>query len=257
VMSLIQAARHIGIDQFSINTNGFWAKTVAQADQVLERMRNAGFMCDASDNLKVSVGPYHQEFIPLATPLILADRYYRMFGRKITLDVELAEENPDFTDQLRAALAAVELENRVRLRFRNVTPIGRGQNVSMDRPLMFGDKPCNEISSIVFEPDGTARACCGMNVENQGVVIGRAGEALTDMVKRMQNDPLLQCMTNKPLKRIFSLVSVTPRTGGYYGKCDLCQHAVGSLRNKEVVQEKLFPEQVFYPFWFRQSDLLI
>lgn len=253
--ALIETARRVGIERVSINTNGFWAKTAAQADQVLVRIKDAGFMCGVADSLKVSVGPYHQEFIPLETPLMLVSRFYRMFSRKVTLDVESVAEHPEFTRQLRDALASAGLEECVRLRFRNVAPLGRGKNVPMHRPLESGDQPCSEIDTIVFEPDGTARSCCGMNAENQGVVIGRAGDKLADMVKRMQNDPLLQYMAKKPLKQVFQLTGVTPKINGYYGKCDLCQHAVGTLLDKSAIQEKLFSNQAYYPFWFRRRDL--
>ena len=136
------------------------------------------------------------------------------------------------------------------LTFRNVSPLGRGKDLEgmAFHPI---DTPCRSIDQIVFDPDGSARPCCGFNNENNGVVIGQLRtHGLRELVKRMQNDPVLQFLARNPLSAIFEHVAKSKSADGYSGDCHLCQEALGDLTNKEPLQAALFDSQQFYPFWF-------
>ena len=257
VMALIRAARDAGVREIRISTNGFWANTVERTDHVLERLRQAGFMSNGLDMLKVSVGPYHQEFIPLEMPLMIADRFHQMFGCKLKFDVELTEECPGFMDHLHTVLASVRLMEHVTLRPRTIVAMGRGINLAVKGFQTTGYAPCDGIKSIVIEPNGMVLPCCRMNADNDGIVIGQSKDNdLRGLVKRMQNDPLLQFMSKYPMKNLFSLNNISEFRNEYCDSCQLCQDAIGTLRDKEVVQSKLFSSQKYYPFWFTRNDVL-
>jgi pyruvate-formate lyase-activating enzyme len=252
VMALIAAGRAARLDAISIYTNGFWAGTAEKADKMLARLAAAGFMQGSGDFIKVSTGAYHQEFVGFDRVGLLAQRYHRMFARKLVVDYELAPGEKGQSADIRMRLAAEGLDRFIAISFRETQPLGRARNLHGSK-LTPVDVPCGMIEEIVFDPDGTARPCCGFNNENRGVAIGAAGvHLLRDLVKRMQNDPVLQFLAKNPMSAIFQHVDVERNAVGYAGPCSLCQHALGSMADKEPLQALLFDTQEFFPFWFSQ-----
>lgn len=229
LLTLIAAGRTAGLREISIYTNGFWARTPAHATRMLSRLKEAGFMACARDHLKVSAGVYHQAFIAFDRVLTLARAYYEICRRPLLLDFEMAAGQPAMAEEIRRTIAAAGLTECIVPAFRHVQPLGRGRALQVHAlgPI---DGPCRVIDQIVFDPDGSVRPCCGFNSENDGVKIGRMGRhSLRQLVKRMQNDPLLQCLATHAMRAIFPLVGKVQNRAGYAGACDLCQHALGDL----------------------------
>ena len=200
----------------------------------------------------MSTGAYHQEFVGFDRVGLLAQRYHRMFARKLVVDYELAPGEKGRSGDIRKRLAAEGLDRFMSISFRETQPLGRARNLqgSKLKPI---DVPCGMIEEIVFDPDGTARPCCGFNNENVGVAIGVADvHSLRNLVKRMQNDPVLQFLAKNPMSAIFQHIDVERNAAGYAGPCSLCQHALGSMADKERLQALLFDRQEFFPFWFAQ-----
>ena len=248
--ALIAAGRAAGLRGISIYSNAFWALDAERTTRTLEQLAGAGFMQGPADHLKVSTGMYHQEFIEFARILTLAPIYHAMFARPLRVDCELPADGADLTGDIRRQVDDAGLADRIDLSFRTITPLGRGKSLAgiATRPI---DTPCGAINQIVFDPDGGVRPCCGQNNENQGVLIGRLGaERLTTLVKQMQNDPVLQFLSNRPMSEIFDHIRRPRDPSGYSGACHLCQEAIGGLADKEALQAELFERQQFYPFWF-------
>lgn len=250
LLALIVAGRRVGLRTISIYSNGFWASSTSEAGRVLASLKMAGFMSTSGDHLKISAGVYHQEFIDFGRIITLTAEHYRVFQRPLQVDFELTSNRPEQADEIRRQFIGLGIEHAVSLSFRRIQPLGRGQDLE-HRVLESTFGPCPAIDQIVFEPDGTARPCCGLNNENRGIEIGNLRRhGLRELVKRMQNDPILQRVHERPMDDLFDLVGV-PRSGeGYAGKCHLCQHALGALTNRETLQKRLFAGQKFYPFWF-------
>jgi hypothetical protein len=255
LVALVIAGRAANLPEISIYTNGFWAETPDKADRLLTRLAAAGFMARPGDHLQVSAGIYHQEFLSFDRVCVLASSFHRMFGRRIRLSFELpvggrreAEE-----DQVRRQLTAAGVAHCVSLSFRSIDRVGRGRTL-VGAPLRQIDVPCRVIEQIVIDPDGAVRPCCGFNNENHGIKIGQFKQhRLRDLVKRMQNDPVLQFLARNPMSAIFDHVSGVPNPAGYAGLCSLCRHALGALVDKEALQARLFEQQEFYPFWFARQ----
>jgi hypothetical protein len=251
--AMIAAGRASGLLGIRINTNGYWATTDERARQTLERLSRAGFMREHGDHLKISAGIYHQEFIPFDRVLTLARSYHAMFGRRLRIDFETASGDSEAARQVRDQINDAGLSERVRLVFRGVELLGRAQELQdiATHPIA---SACHAIDEIVFDPDGSARPCCGLNNENQGVIIGKLkAHTLQDLVKRMQNDPILQFLAKNPMRGIFQYLEKSENPNGYSGICHLCQDALGALGDKEPLQARLFGGQRFYPFWFAYS----
>lgn len=250
VMTLVAAGRKAGLTEISVYTNGFWALTPSHADRMLGRLKDAGFMNGTGDHLKVSAGVYHLEFIEFGRVVTLARAYHRAFDRRLAIDFELGEGRPELADDVRHTLAAEGLEDCVALRFRGVAPLGRGRDLPVGS-LSPIDRPCQIINQITFDPDGSARPCCGLNNDNAGVKIGSLGQhSLRQLIKRMQNDPILQFLARHPMSEVFRYLDVKQNLLGYTGPCHLCQEALGGLRDREPLLRQLFDQQRFYPFWF-------
>jgi len=252
LLAIIAAGRAARLSAITILTNGFWATTPEKADETLSRLVAAGFMQEPRDRLQVGAGTYHQEFIEFDRICVLAKSYHRMFGRPLSASFELAPDgNRTATErEIRSRLAAAGATYCIRLRFRTITAVGRARGLAHAELNPF-DSPCPSINQIVFDPDGSARPCCGQNNENHGVKIGSLKlHQLRDLVKRMQNDPILQFLARNPISSIFEHVEVERNAGGYAGYCSLCLHALGDVVDKEKLQARLFDRQEFYPFWF-------
>lgn len=253
VTALIAAGRAAGLRGISTYTNGFWASTDERANKIIERLAQVGFMQGQDDHMLVSAGVYHQEFIAFDRILTLARNFYARFGRRVIIDFELPPQAGSLANDVRNQIGAAGLTEQVKLLFRRVMPHGRGKDIA-GIAMKTVDGPCNIIDEIVFDADGSVRPCWGLNYENQGVVIERSGPChLKDLVKRMQNDPILQFLATHPMSDIFTHVTTAQKSEGYSGPCDLCQHAVGELRDKEPLQATLIRQQNFYPFWFTLS----
>jgi pyruvate-formate lyase-activating enzyme len=251
--TLIAAGRAAGLYGININTNGYWALSADHARRMLERLSAAGFMQGSGDRLKASTGIYHQEFVDFDRILTMARSYHELFGKPLTVDFEFAPGDTTTREPVLQRVRDAGLIDKIELLFRNVSPMGRGKE--LDGIAMHPvDSPCNVINQIVFDPDGSARPCCGLNNENQGVIIGRLKtHRLGDLVKSMQNDPVLQFLARNPMSAIFEHVAKPKNLSGYSDHCHLCQDALGSLTDKEPLQAAMFEKQQFYPFWFALS----
>jgi len=254
VCELIRAAGAADLREVSVFTNGFWATNSEQTDRVLGDLSRAGFMSRPADHLKVSAGVYHQEFIPFERVVTLAERYHNAFGKRLTIDFEVAADRLESLDAARAAMAARGQLNHIRLMERDVQPLGRGRELAMTAAGAHPD-PCGAINQIVIDPDGRVRPCCGMNNENDGVVIGRMGDfTLRQLVKRMQNDGLLHALATRPMDHLLDIGASPGDRRLFSGPCELCLHAVGAVSDKEVLWSQYFGQQRYYPFWFETRD---
>lgn len=252
LIALIGAARAAQVSRISINSNAFWATSDAKVQQVLGQLADAGFMRTPGDNLKISSGIYHLEFVALERIFTVARNYHAMFGRPLIVDFELANGREALREEATERFREAGLLDKVSLAFRTISAVGRAANLE-GLDLEPFDEPCGVIDEVVFDPDGKVRPCCGLNNENDGVVIGGLEtHGLKVLVKRMQNDPLLQHLARKPMSSIYEKLDRDAKPGGYAGVCELCQHAIGDLSDKEPLQAALFAGQRFYPFWFKR-----
>ena len=152
------------------------------------------------------------------------------------------------------------LNEKVRVLFREVFPIGRGKQLSEEFSLRHSTRfpRCRGINMIVFDPDGSAKPCCGMNANINGINIGSIyKDDLSTLIKNMQNNPILQFLSKNPMEKIFDYLEEPPDPLGYTGDCSLCEHVLGSSDNVEPLKQQLSTLQDFYPFWFSKEKLLL
>jgi len=246
VLAIVREARRVGVSTVRIFTNGFWARSADSAAHMLGRLQEAGFGASATDLLKVSAGSFHREFLPNDVIGRIARPYAALFQRPLEADIEV---DPAGDDRLKPiefwTSASADTVTLVR---REVSGVGRGAAVA----VMGGDggvAPCHLIDQLSIEPDGACRPCCGLNAHNSGVRVGRVGDhSLRELVKRMQNDPILQFLATRPLQQVFVYAGKPLPVAGRL--CELCQAAIGNLMDREPMMAALEPQQRYYPFWF-------
>jgi hypothetical protein len=262
LLTLITEARAAGIETISIYTNGFFAKTEAGARKVLSRLSDAGFMNGIGregDAIKVSAGVFHQEFLPFETVINLIRVYWDVFGKPVQVDYEVLEDRPAAQADIERELHDKGIADLVEIQFRRITPIGRAAQfdpVLRHRPAdFFGN--CQVIDEIVFDPDGSVLPCCGMNFGNQGIVIGDIGaDGLPALFRRLENNPILQYIAEKPIRDLLERRGLEAAPKGYADLCSLCHHALGNLKNNQDLKRDLSHQQDFFPVWF-EADRLV
>ena len=255
VLALVERARRVGVPIISMYTNGFFARREANALKILGQLKQAGFMTGVGaqhDHIKVSAGIYHQEFLAFDVVINLIRAYRQVFDKNIVVDYEVLENRPEVQQEIRKKLSEKGVANQVEIIFRGIAPIGRA--AQFDPSLQHtpaGDYgPCGSIDEIVFDPDGAARPCCGMNFENHGIVIGNIGdENLPALLKRLQNNPILQFIARNPMGQLFEHVEGEPQAEGYANVCNLCADAIGGLKDTQDLKHRLAPQQDYFPFW--------
>ena len=261
VLTLIGEARAAGVEAVTIYTNGFFAKTEEGCRKVLARLRDAGFMNDLGregDHIKVSAGVFHQEFLPFETVINLIRVYREVFGKNVLVDYEILENRAEAQADIERELRDKGVADLVEIQFRRITPIGRAAQfdpVLRHLPAeQFGN--CGVIDEIVFDPDGSVLPCCGMNFGNQGIVIGNIeDDDLRSLFRRLENNPILQYIAEKPIRDLFDYRGTTAAPKGYADLCSLCHHALGDLKENQDLKRELSEDQDFSPVWFEAERL--
>lgn len=251
VLRAVRHARQHGVRAIRIFTNGFWARTPGDAHRMLTGLADAGFGASAGDGLKVSAGAYHQEHLRAEVVANAAAAHWDVLGRPLSIDIETDQAGRG-AEGIRQALDGLAAGIPVQMHTRDVVGSGRGGDI-MTVLHEGGDAPCRSIDQITFDPDGSCRPCCGFNAGNAGVRVGRLGsDRLPTLIKRMQNDALLQYIARTPLRQLHTLTATALPASKR--PCELCQAAVGDLADREPVLRQLAPQQQFYPFWFAPED---
>ncbi len=261
LLIMIQTARANDVFIVSLNTNGFWAKNFEKGKMIIRQLIEAGNMdgIGVKLELKVSTGIYHQEHIEFKTIANLAEAFFLETGNKIKIDYEVHNE-VDISNGLQL-LKQYYVEKKVDVIFRKVLYIGRGAEIEPDtsafHPVGFFGK-CSTIDMIAFDPDGSARPCCGMSYNVPGLTIGNIKSGtLKDFVKNANNNPILQFFNEHPIGDFFSVYDIKPKEAAYDNICSVCKEIFNVLEDREDIFDKISTYQQYFPFWFSHEKLEI
>ncbi|MGB0712103.1 MAG: radical SAM protein [Gammaproteobacteria bacterium] len=251
LISCIRAARAHGVGKVSIPTNAFWAQSEQAALKVLVLLEQAGFDPGLGrDCLIVSSGQYHGEFIDPTRCATLAEVYSERYRRPLLIQAEFDDPTRTHASAfLRDHFAGLSPEH-AEIEPRRVNMAGRAEGqaeLGQRRRTEFG--PCHSIDRLVVDFDGAVRPCCGMNADNEGLVITRRRDvSLAELLRTARNDPILQRIASEPMHTLPMTLGRMPDPAGYPDICRACHHAIGDLVDTEAVGLRLFGRQRFYPF---------
>ncbi|WP_024800566.1 radical SAM protein [Nocardia sp. BMG51109] len=153
----IRLTRSLGL-RASLVTNGFWARSRAEADAMVAELVDAGL-----DKLAVSFDRYH--FTPkhrgvraeLLDTLLAA----AAAAPDLELVVQYCGRGEDDAYRIAAQAAA---RHAARLETAAVLPFGRGRNLLLRREVDINevpDGPCGVVGRPILTPEGDFYTCCG------------------------------------------------------------------------------------------------
>jgi len=266
--------KETSIKNIRIVTNGHWAKSYDKAYSILKDWKDSGL-----DELNVSCGEFHQEFIPIAN-------IGHAFKAGSNLDFKTVLFAGEFTkSKLENKLTPYDFEKVLGCRVANhreLSPFvsskhslscncavyyGRGKNHinPEDVPLVKIENipnTCNNaISTLSLHPDGLVTICCGVGARDVNFLsIGNwRAEKLQTILTRSNDDLFANLIRFYGLKALKERLMVThPELGlknklYYSGLCELCFELFTNenVQNYLIVngvefEEELIAKKVMY-----------
>jgi organic radical activating enzyme len=259
-----------------IVTNGHWAKNYDKAYQILKEWKDAGL-----DELNVSCGEYHQEFIPINNVIHAfkaADelKYLTALLAGEFVKGEQATVTPyDFENLLgRKIIQSTELSPFVH-RFvgfdcHPAMDVGRGNDhiASGTIPITPYERiksNCDHlINSLAFQPNGRVDACCGVMVRNHPVLsFGNwREESILDLLQQFHDDLIINWIRYLGVKDMKDWLHRKDRTinfkNEYNNSCDICNEMLcderclqifsehGMERRDEIILQKTMKEATIF-----------
>lgn len=212
-----------------IATNGFWGKTGKSANNVLSRLADAGFS-PPRDSLVMSVGEFHQEWIPRTSARNIIKYYGNTFGLPFEVDFESSKGKEHMLEDFIHYLDSegISKESYKLTRRMSIAPLGRGKNLADDSIRYFPGKAfkkCNWINAFVLQPGGDVVPCCGLNRFNPGISLGNVRDNSVAEIIRMASDNVIyRYLKQAELGEIYSELSqrfvLRPE---FASGCELCE----------------------------------
>jgi hypothetical protein len=253
-LDLVRAVRAAGLRKIAFMTNGFWAKSRKAAVDALFKLQNAGFNPANGDSITCSAGWFYTEFVDPIRIGFLADAYLSLFGRRIEVRLKEDRHDPSGAEAARAQLAAAGIFDSAKVGSETIALAGRAASMSPQGELELG-RTCGSAISLTVTPEGTLRTCCGYHGEIEGLSLAPPGNRLTlgELIRIVVNDPIAQLVANKPVRELLDFGATPPPCAARADRCGPCRHVLADLTRRAPIEERLFPHQRYYPFWF-QSD---
>jgi len=259
-----------------IVTNGHWAKSYDRSYNILKEWKEAGL-----DELNVSCGEYHQEFVPIDNVIHAfkaADdlKYLTVLLAGEFIKSEQATITPyDFERKLgRRIIQTTELSPFVH-RFvgfncNSVMNVGRGSdNIIPDQiPVMPYERiksNCDHlINSLAFQPDGKVDACCGVMVRNHPILsFGNwREETIAQLLQQFHDDLIINWIRYLGVKDMKKWLQRKDPCivfkNEYINSCDICNdilcnerclkllHKHGIERRDDIILQKAMKEATIF-----------
>lgn len=204
------------IQNLRIVSNGHWAKTYDKAYSILKDWKEAGL-----DELNVSCGEFHQEFVPI-------DNIKHAFDAAIGLDYKTVLLGGEFIKSKNANFSPYDFEKKLGrklMQANEISPfvdrnigmschvalnVGRGEdNISTeDMPFVKDDEIPNicdkVITSLSFQPDGKVEACCAVMVRDHPVltIANWREESVSSILEKLHSDLIINWIRYKGVKNL-------------------------------------------------------
>ena len=245
--------KETSIKNIRIVTNGHWAKSYEKAYSILKDWKDTGL-----DELNVSCGEFHQEFVPL-------ENIGHAYKAGCDLDFITVLFSGEFTKSKRKGkLTPYDFEKNLGCRIihhKNLSPFvsrkhalncsnavyyGRGKNYinPKDVPLTKYENIPNvcysTVSTLSLHPDGNVTICCGVGVRDVSFLnIGNWRKEKLQKISLRANDDLFANLISyyglKSLKE--KLMATHPEFGLSNKLCytDLCELCYELFLNEKVL----------------------
>lgn len=251
LIEICRAAKAAGLGPLeSVETNAFWATGAPQAADRLRALDEAGM-----GKLVISADPYHQQFVPIERPRLLARVGCEVLGaRRVQVRwrdwLETGTDTGSLGEGERAAVFAnYAATGRERLAGRAAAELSAG--LQQRTPAQLADTSCAEPllrgKHVHVAPDGSVMpGTCG------GLLLGRCNhERIADMWERLGGDWSQRAVVGAlarggPVALLASAVAagfVPAKT--YAAKCHLCWSIRSYLHRHGAGEGELGPDWVY------------
>ena len=211
-------------------TNGFWAKTPQQAEEIISRLMSAGL-----SQLRISYSRWHQQHVSRNNVLAAATA-----AKKLGLDYFISFVT-DFTEADEPYERFLQ-DKRLRFFPEPLIYFGRAQN--FDRPKVFTDYQTNRCEMNPYlSPQLDMFACCDAGSRFSTTDFLYLGNLKNDTVEtlfqRYEQNKLYYWIKRVGLTPMASSLGFTARQIVTYRKCELCETLFNSKENLNKLQQLL------------------
>jgi hypothetical protein len=234
-------------------TNGKWARTADTAREHLEKWKDAGL-----DEINISCGEYHQEFVPLEHVAIAYREACRLGFRTVVLAGEFLKrghgklEPKDFYRAVGETLVNLDTMSPYADDYRGMQcgaamRFGRGKHfVPLADVIKYPEEHhksrCFDVlQAVTAHPNGNVTACCGVMVREESLLnMGNwRTSRLRTILEAGHNDRVLNWIRYlglKDMKRwLQSKDSSLNFSNEFTSICDMCAEMVYDRRCQEIL----------------------
>lgn len=199
LVEILRGLRELGVERIVPFSNGFWGRDPAHAERILERLKAAGFGRSPADQIKISVGEFHQKDIDLQAVFTICELHERILGRKCLLDVEQITDSR-MIQKLIWFAKQKGIAHKIDWKLRSMlSDSGRGKAVYKLRPQESVDYEkirCPVVSRTAIYPERKWVYCSGTIMPKRHLELGAlSGDSIYAVLSRAQQDhrlPYLQ-----------------------------------------------------------------
>ena len=227
MVELLKLCRGYGI-YTRIVSNGFWARTGAEADRVLERLQESG-LCQ----LRLSYSRWHQQHVSRECVLNAARGCQKLgLDAFVSFVTDFSEQDDPYEQFLRDH----------RLRFFPEPVIYAGRAGALARPGLFTDYQANCCPMNPYvSPDLEMYACCDAGSQFANTRFFRLGNlrdaSVDQLLEASERNPLYRAIRTQGITNIASFAGFKAREIVTYRKCELCRELFDSPERLARLQE--------------------
>lgn len=237
VFELVERARKHSVHA-SVTSNGTWARSDKNAQRILRRFDSCGL-----SRLVISYDRYHAEYAGTE-----ALRNIACHTHEVDFEVQLNIVRGRDEGDVEAILAAIGEESAIRVRFYDLQPVGRAEDLIQLGYRDDVEGACAACDAPALTDDDRITACNGpayFESSDSPLVVGSlAQEAMVCLLRRHRADPILQTIRSRGpegLRRDLLETDVGRRfefRASYRGMCELCRHITGDEGAVAALRER-------------------
>jgi organic radical activating enzyme len=232
LIALIRLCKKYGIYS-RVVTNGFWAKTRPQANDIVSALMAAGL-----SQLRISFSRWHQAHVSRENIVTAAASCQKLgLDYFVSFVTDLSETDAPYEQFLQ--------DNHLKYFPEPLIYFGRAQK--LNRPEVFGDYPSNQCAMNPYlEPTLDMFACCdaGSRFTETGFLhLGNlSNHSVATLYGKYETNPLYYLIKTVGLTPLASSLGMKTGEIVTYRKCELCEELFNSTKNLDRLKQLLNKE---------------
>jgi MoaA/NifB/PqqE/SkfB family radical SAM enzyme len=218
-IKLFEIARSVGYLNLSSTTNGFWAKNKSKAQEICDRICDAGVT-----NIELSWDYWHLDYI---SPEAVSNCLDACYEAGIETNLRLLATKPHSYEEALSHIRPESLAHATCISGNPVFPTGRATTIDPSDFYHAGslDDNCHSFLNLTVNALGNIYPCCaGLDQTNLYVFGNIRDHSITDVATSMNQSPMLRTVV---FQGISALIPILERKGIEVSRdttniCSLC-----------------------------------